>query len=182
MEEERTERAPRVVAGVSGSPGSLTALHRAAAEARRSGAELWAVLAWAPPGGELGHRGPSAPAVLAECRRVAGERLLLTLGGAFGRTVPGVRLAGVVVRGTPGAALVGIADRPDDLLVLGAGSRGRLRRALRPSAARYCLAHARCPVLAVPPSPLQHDLNAMHRRITWRAPVDLRELTDRGTP
>ena len=182
VEQEEAERAPRVVAGVSGSLGSLTALHRAAVEARRSGAELWAVLAWAPPGGELGHRGPPAPAILAECRRVAGERLLLALDAAFGPAVPGVRLEGVVVRGTPGAALVDIADGPDDLMVLGAGSRGRLRRALRPSVSRYCLAHAACPVLAVPPSPLQHEIDVVHRRIAWRAPVDLRELTDRGTP
>jgi hypothetical protein len=40
----------RVVVGVSGSLGSLTALCRAAAEARLRGASLWPVLAWEPPG------------------------------------------------------------------------------------------------------------------------------------
>ncbi|MER7188143.1 universal stress protein, partial [Streptomyces hyaluromycini] len=39
----------RVVVGVSGSLGSVTALRRAVAEARRRQAELWPVLAWEPP-------------------------------------------------------------------------------------------------------------------------------------
>ncbi|NEB81294.1 universal stress protein [Streptomyces sp. SID14478] len=169
------------MAGVSGSLGSLTALHRAVAEARTTGAEVWAVLAWCPPGGELGHRGTPSATVLGACRRAAGEQLLLALDAAFGPAVPGVALKGIVVRGTPGAALVEAAAGPDDLLVLGAGARGRLRRALHPSVSRYCLAHAACPVLAVPPSPLQHALDSAHRRVPWRTPVDIRELTDRGT-
>lgn len=167
-----------VVAGVSGTLGSLTALHRAAAEARRTDAALRAVLAWSPPGGELGHRGPPSPLLLAECRRVAGERLLQALDTAFGPAGPGVPMEGLVVRGIPGAALIASVNSPDDLLVIGAGTRGRLRRALHPSVARYCLAHAACPVLAVPPSPLQDDIDAVQRRIVWHMPLDTRELAD----
>ena len=59
MSEE--ERGPRVVAGVSGSPGSLAALRRAAAEARRRGAELLVVIAWEPPGGDFAHRSALGP-------------------------------------------------------------------------------------------------------------------------
>ncbi|MFD8000700.1 hypothetical protein [Streptomyces mirabilis] len=40
----------RVIAGASGSLGSLAALPRAADEARRTDAELLVVLAWEPPG------------------------------------------------------------------------------------------------------------------------------------
>ncbi|WP_371675451.1 universal stress protein [Streptomyces sp. NBC_01276] len=47
--------------------------------------------------------------------------------------------------------LVDVARDPDDLLAVGSGPRGPLR----PSTARYVLAHAPCPVLTVPPSPLQ---------------------------
>ncbi|MFB0631122.1 hypothetical protein [Streptomyces sp. AB3(2024)] len=47
-----------------------------------------------------------------------------------------------MVRGTPGPALVDVARDPDDLLVGGTGSRAALRRLVRPSVARYCLAHA----------------------------------------
>ncbi|GHH28821.1 hypothetical protein GCM10018780_85980 [Streptomyces lanatus] len=44
----------RVLVGVSGSLGSLTALARGAEEARRRDVELWPVPAWQPPGGVRG--------------------------------------------------------------------------------------------------------------------------------
>ncbi|MER5907836.1 universal stress protein [Streptomyces mirabilis] len=171
----------RVVAGVSGSLGSLAALHRAAAEARRTDAELLVVLAWEPLGGDLANRRSICPVPVADLRQDAGRRLLAALDTAFGDTGPGVPYQGLVVRGTPGRALVETADQGDDLLVVGVGCRGRLRRALFPSVARYCLAHAACPVLAVPPSPLENDLASVHRRISLRMPLDARELTD-GRP
>ncbi|MFJ2823935.1 universal stress protein [Streptomyces toxytricini] len=170
-------RHQRVVTGVSGSPGSLTALHRAAAEARLRNAELWVVLAWQAPGGAqpLGRHcggGTSSPA---PGRAAAVEQLRGALDTAFGTVRPGVTLAGLTVRGTPGAALVDATRDADDLIVVGTGSRSLIRR-LRPSVARYCQTHAACPVLAVPPSPLQADLDAVHRRNLWRLPLDLREL------
>ncbi|MFE2578619.1 universal stress protein [Streptomyces sp. NPDC059378] len=167
----------RVVVGVSGSLGSLTALHRAVGEARRTGGELLAVLAWEPPGGEVAHGRSMFSPPLADLRRDAAERLLAALGTAFGETGPAVPFQGVVVRGTPGRALVETADRADDLLVIGAGSRGAMR-VLFPSAARYCLAHATCPVLAVPPSPLQSELVSLRRRISLRLSLDAREAAD----
>jgi nucleotide-binding universal stress UspA family protein len=172
------EQGRRVVVGVNGSPGSLAALHRAAGEARRTGAELLAVLAWEPPTGELAHRRALLPVPLADLRQEASERLLAALHTAFGDAGPGVPLQGLVARGAPGRALVESADRPDDLLVIGAGCRGRVRRALFPSVARYCLAHAVCPVLALPPSPLREDLAALRRRVSLRLPLDARELTE----
>src|SRR5271166_5021594 len=49
----------RVIAGVSGSAGSLQALRYAAEMARSDDAVLAPVLAWTPPGGELAdHRAP----------------------------------------------------------------------------------------------------------------------------
>lgn len=171
----------RVVVGVSGSLGSLAALHRAADEARRTDAELLVVLAWEPPGGDLAHRRSVCPLPLDELRRDAGMRLLDALDTAFGDTGPGVPYRGLVVQGTVGRALVATADRVDDLLVVGAGCRGRVRRALVPSVARYCFAHSTCPVLAVPPSPLQSELASVHRRVSLRMPFDARELTD-GRP
>ncbi|MYT21831.1 universal stress protein, partial [Streptomyces sp. SID7760] len=69
----------RVVVGVSGSSGSLTALHRAAAEARWRGAQLWVVLAWQPPGGDLGSRGPGGVPMAAAVKAAAVERLRLAL-------------------------------------------------------------------------------------------------------
>jgi nucleotide-binding universal stress UspA family protein len=167
----------RLVVGVSGSPGSLTALVRAAGEARRRGAELWPVHAWEPPGGELAaRRSPAAAVMVPEWERLARERLLGALRDVFGSTDCGLPGQALVARGAPGRALVQIAGREDDVIVVGAGRRGRLQRALWPSVGRYCLAHATCPVLAVPPSPLQTALEAVHRRNVLRLRLDTRRL------
>ncbi|MBT2900967.1 universal stress protein [Streptomyces sp. McG3] len=151
----------RIVVGVSGSPGSLAALHRATAEARERNADLYAVLAWQLPGGGLGGRATYGTAALREHREAAVEDLRTILDGAFAVRRPGVALSGLAVRGEPGAVLVEAAESADGLLVVGAGSRGRWLPALRPSVARYCLAHAACPVLAVPPNPLEAELVAV---------------------
>ncbi|MFJ9241176.1 universal stress protein [Streptomyces sp. NPDC101776] len=169
----------RAVVGVSGSPGSVAALHRAVREARRTGAELLAVLAWEPPGGELAHGRALFTPSGADFRRAAADRLLAVLDAAFGDTGPGIPFQGLVVRGTAGRALVETADRPDDLLVVGAGPRGPLR-VLFPSVTRYCVTHAACPVLTVPPSPLEGEPASLHRRISLRPAVDARELTEGG--
>ncbi|MGW2210768.1 universal stress protein [Streptomyces sp. NPDC001781] len=177
MSEYRPSSAARVVVGVSGSLGSLTALGRAADEARRRGAQLWPVLAWEPPGGDLAaRRSPAATVMVPEWERLARERLVKALCDVFGGTDTGVPGQAIVVRGVPGPALVRITDREDDILVVGAGERGRLHRALWPSVSRYCLARATCPVLAVPPSPLQAALAAVHRRNTWRLRLDTGRL------
>ncbi|MFC9929041.1 universal stress protein [Streptomyces sp. NPDC127190] len=167
---------PRVVVGVSGSLGSVTALRRATALARRLGAELWPVLAWEPPGGDPAtRRCPGADLPVEEWQRLARRRLASVLEEIFGATGPGVPMCAVIVRGAPGPALVATADREDDVLVVGAGRRG-LRRAFSGRVPRHCLSHATCPVLAVPPSPLQSDLLAVHRRNTWHLRMDTRGL------
>ncbi|MET9464679.1 universal stress protein [Streptomyces sp. NPDC006544] len=166
----------RVVAGVSGTPGSLAVLHRAAGEARVRDAELWVVMAWQAPSGELGSRSSCNVSALAQCRATVVERLREVPNTAFDAEKPGVTPAGLTVRATPGAALVDTARGADDLLVVGTGSRSALSRLIRPSVARYCLAHAACPVLAVPPSPLEAELDAVHRRNLWHLPLDTSEL------
>ncbi|MFF2122273.1 universal stress protein [Kitasatospora sp. NPDC058184] len=162
--------APRVVVGVSGSLGSLAALHRGAAEARDRGAVLVPVLAWEPPGGEHGYRRSPCPPLLAAVREAADQRLRDALDAAFGGAGPGVPMRPVLVRGDTGPALLHIADRPDDLLVLG-HSGGPLRRRLRRAVPAYCARRAGCPVLTVPAPELLHDLEALHRRTRWHLPV-----------
>ncbi|MFD5876725.1 universal stress protein [Streptomyces sp. NPDC060322] len=163
----------RIVVGVSGSPGSFAALHRATAEAQERNAELYAVLAWQLPGGGLGSRATYGTAVLRECREAAVEDLRTVLDTAFAVGRPGVTLIGRTVRGEPGAVLVDAVRSADDLLVVGTGARGRWLPGLRAPVARHCLAHAPCPVLAVPPNPLEAELAAVGRRtrsvphMTW---------------
>jgi nucleotide-binding universal stress UspA family protein len=75
-----------------------------------------------------------------------------------------------VVRGEPGPVLSDIAGE-GDLLVIGTGRRGLLSRVLHRSVSRYALAHARCPVLAVPPSALMEALGASRKSWTLRRHV-----------
>jgi hypothetical protein len=57
---------------------------------------------------------------------------------------------------------------PDDLLVVGAGRRGALARLVSGKVSRYCLAHAECPVLAVPPSALAREVvHGLPRWTVW---------------
>ncbi|MBV1947163.1 universal stress protein [Streptomyces sp. BV129] len=168
--------ATRVVVGVSGSLGSVTVLRRATALARRLAAELWPVLAWTPPGGDpAGRRSAVADPLAEEWQRMAEQRLTTLLDDLFGEEGPGIPLHAVLVRGTPGRALLAVADREDDLLVVGTGRRG-LRRAFSGRVSRHCLAHAACPVLAVPPSPLESELSAVRRRNAWHWRMDIRGL------
>jgi nucleotide-binding universal stress UspA family protein len=171
-----TSPTARVVVGVSGSLGSVTALRHATALARRLGAELWPVLAWEPPGGDAATRRSATSGLPTEdWQRLAKQRLASVLDEIFGEDGPGVTAYPVVVRGLPGPALVATADGDTDLLVVGAGRRG-LRRAFSGRVSRHCLAHAVCPVLAVPPSPLESALMAVHRRNAWHRRMDTREL------
>jgi hypothetical protein len=70
-----------------------------------------------------------------------------------------------VERGPAGWVLVTIARRPDDLLVVGAGRRGALPRMAFARVARYCVARAQCPVLAVPPPAVARELGP--GRLAW---------------
>ena len=145
----------RVIVGVDGSEGSVQALRAAAAEARRLDAELHAVCAWAPPGGEIAEMRARSPRSL---HRVWEDAAVARLEGTFERALGGVPVDLVVqrsiVRSAAGPALVELADRPDDILVVGTGAPGAralLRRLLTTgSVTRHCLAKAGCNVHAVP--------------------------------
>ncbi|MFF2205638.1 universal stress protein [Streptomyces sp. NPDC058145] len=109
MPESLMPPAARVVVGVSGSPGSLIALGRAADEARLRGAELWPVVTWQPPEGDLAaRRFPATTAMVPEWERLARERLVAALRDVFGGAGTGLPGQALVVRGAPGA---GCAER-----------------------------------------------------------------------
>jgi hypothetical protein len=73
-----------------------------------------------------------------------------------------------VLRGEAGQVLVGSACQKGDLLVVGAGRRGALRWLTGSWVSRYCLAHARCPVIAVPPSDLAQQSHRLRGRVFSR--------------
>jgi nucleotide-binding universal stress UspA family protein len=172
----------RVIVGASGSPGSLQALRYAEELARAHDAPLIPVLAWVPPGGDLADR--SAPC--GYLRRVwaedAGQRLRDTLRAVWGEIPADSSVRPVVQRGEAGWVLVGTACCPDDLLVVGAGRRGALARVISGKVSRYCLVHARCPVLAVPPPALAQELgHGLLGWVFWHRPLTPDQiLRDRG--
>ncbi len=158
----------RIIVGVHGSLGSLQALRYAADEARKRDVPLLAVTAWVPPGGEMAERRSPSAHLRKVWREAAWERLWEAFDSALGGVPADLRVEPHVVRGETGPVLVDAADQPEDLLVIGTGRRTGLGRLLGRSASRYCLAHARCPVVAVPPSALMdemsHGLRSWHLR------------------
>ena len=156
----------RVIAGVSGSLRSLGALRAGVVEARASGSPVFAVLAWVPPGGEYAYRRAPCPVLLQMWEDAAAQRLAEAFDEAFGGVPEDVLVHRVVARGKPGPVLVALADRPDDLIVLGSGGHTRAGLALPGGVGGYCLAHARCPVLGVPPPDLMAQVRSRPHR--WR--------------
>jgi nucleotide-binding universal stress UspA family protein len=168
----------RVIVGVSGSPGSIPALRYAAGIARQEDVPLMAVHAWVPPGGDLAERRSPSPYLRNIWKQAAGQRLKDELGSAWGCIPDGLDVHAVVMRGEPGPCLVSFADSEDDLLVVGSGPRGWWRRIWRGHVSRYCLAHAHCPVLAVPPTTLAKRATHLFGRRELTVEHALREWAD----
>lgn len=145
----------RVFVGCCGSPGSIRALRYARNLAEGSDAALIPVYAWLPPGGDMADRRAPNPILRKVWQESAWKKLWESIEAAWGGPPDELEMWPVVVRGSTGEVLVGLADRPDDVIVVGSGRRGALSRPFHGRVARYCVAHAGCTVLAVPPSPLE---------------------------
>ena len=123
------------------------------------------MIAWEPPGGDRDERFQNSRSQHRACRDLARQRLRDALIAVWGVIPPGPRVRPQVTRGPAGPVLVDLARRPGDVLVVGAGRRGTLARMALSRVSRYCLVHARCPVLAIPPPALSREL--AHARLTW---------------
>jgi nucleotide-binding universal stress UspA family protein len=138
--------AARVVVGIDGSAVSQAALRAAVDEARRTGAEVEAVMVSQPVTywSDLAVVPPVEDPV-EQTRRRAERFVADVLGEARPR---GVDL--VVEVGTPGEVLVRRAEGAE-LLVVGSRSRSRLAGMLLGSVALHCVVHGSCPVMVVHP-------------------------------
>ena len=157
-----------IVTGVNGSPGSVHALRYAADLARRHDAILVPLLAWAPPCGDLAERKNPNPERRQLWKDDAWQRLQDTIGTAFGGFPHGVRAWPLVLRGPAGPVLINAARAMSDLLVIGAGRRGTPLWSASGRVSRYCLRHAHCPVVAVPPPELARQASHGVRGWAWR--------------
>lgn len=155
----------RVITGVSGSAGSLQALRYAAEMARSDGALLVPVLAWTPPGGEIADRRTPSPELRRAWKQAAWDRLWRAIDLGIGGPPAELEFHPQIARGEAGQVLSELAAEPGDVLVIGAGRRGALRRLVSATVSRYCVGHARCPVIAVPPVSLAAEVHGWHG---WR--------------
>ncbi len=174
----------RVIVGASGSPGSLQALRYAEVLARAHDATLIPVIAWEPPEGERAVRPQSSGYLRQVWQDMACRCLRDALIAVWGEVPDDPMVQPHVERGAAGWVLVSIACRPGDLLVVGAGRRGALARMVSCRVSRYCVAHARCPVLTVPPTALAQEIG--HGRLAWafwhRTLTPARVLRDQDRP
>jgi nucleotide-binding universal stress UspA family protein len=138
-----------VVLGVSESLAGLQALRYAVSEARRRDLPVLAVRAWqfvAP------WRGYDVDQVRLELAAEAAAATDRAFGTAMGGVPAGVVVEALTVELPPGVALVTNSQHDGDVVVVGAPRRWVWWA--RSSAVRYCLRHAGCPVITVPPPAL----------------------------
>jgi nucleotide-binding universal stress UspA family protein len=135
----------------------VPALRQAADLTRRHDAVLIPLHAWVPPDGDRHERMHPCLELRQLWEDDAWQRLWQALDTALGGLPAGIRVQPAVRRGAPGKVLTGAARQPGDLLVIGSGPRGPLRRLGGCGVAAYCLAHASCPVVAVPPPLLAQE-------------------------
>lgn len=147
---------PRVVLGVTGSLANLAALHAAVWHARNWQRPLLAVFARPasenPPRPRRRARHPASP-------EAATTVMDQAFTDGFGVLPTDIELEFRVGRGAPAELLLETAERPGDLLIIGA-SRGGLRRLWHPTVSAECRSRAR-QLIVVPRPPLLDELGQL---------------------
>lgn len=142
----------QIVVGIDDSPSSRAALRWAAEQAERAATTLRAVYVFDPP---LGLEATGGPFVVEELVYSSDtgvppvQRANIT--ALFEEVDPRAGWELDFVIGKAGPVLVDAA-RSAQLLVVGTQEHVGLGRLLAGSTSHYCLSHASCPVVAVPPS------------------------------
>jgi nucleotide-binding universal stress UspA family protein len=146
----------RIVVGIGRSSGAYQALRYAVAEARRRGAPLLAVRAFAANSAGQSVF-PSAVSNAAAMRQID-----MAFTEALGGRPPDVRVEIRVCQGAAPRILVSAADRENDLLVIGGCGVRRWIGRRNTAIARFCAQQATCPVVIVPPTVLARSGQADH--------------------
>jgi nucleotide-binding universal stress UspA family protein len=140
---------PRIVAGVDGSPSSLSALRWAVGQAGLTGASVDAVIAWHYPaaagsggyGMAVGSAGPD------DFREIA-EKIVADATSRIPGLSGDVRVHARVAEGNAARVLLDAAGGAE-LLVVGSRGHGGFTEALLGSVSQHCVQHAPCPVVVI---------------------------------
>lgn len=134
----------RIVVGLDGSECSKAALKWAAEEARRHGAELFAISAWTPP--PVAYPFGGFPAGVeqqpAENARAVLEQILRDELGED----PGITVHSDVIEGNPSKVLIDLS-KDADVVVIGTRGHGGFTGMLLGSVSQHVTAHAACTVV-----------------------------------
>jgi nucleotide-binding universal stress UspA family protein len=145
-----TIQEPRIVAGVDGSPSSLSALRWAIRQAGLTGATVDAVIAWHYPAAAAGYGW--APIGMEQAGGFDFKEISeKTLADAVSSTLDpasDVRVQALIAEGNPAQVLLDAAADAD-LLVVGSRGHGGFAEALLGSVSQHCVQHASCPVVVI---------------------------------
>jgi nucleotide-binding universal stress UspA family protein len=142
------DAAPRIVAGVDGSPPSLAALRWAVRQAGLTGATVDAMIAWRYPVLPVAV-GPAPAAVIdpAEFEKDADRTVTDAIRAVIGAGSD-VQVSAHVKEGNPAQVLLDAAAEAD-LLVVGSRGHGGFAEALLGSVGQQCVHYAPCPVVII---------------------------------
>lgn len=148
----------RVIVGVDDSSAGLAAIAAAVMLARGYRAQLVAVRAWAlglPRHGGRRLRHVTHPHVIlsfSDTEQRAASTVLIgdAFKAAIGRMPADVTVTMKTPDSDPAVALVALASKPGDIIVVGTDGGHLVRHLIHGSVSRYCVKHASCPVILVP--------------------------------
>jgi nucleotide-binding universal stress UspA family protein len=140
---------PRIVVGVDGSASSEQALRWALRQAKLTGADIEAVIAWHFPFISGGYTWPPAGIMVSatDFRKFAERVLADTVSRATSGDLPSP-VTQEVLEGDAAAVLIR-ESAGAELLVVGSRGHGGLAEAMLGSVGQHCVHHAACPVVIV---------------------------------
>jgi nucleotide-binding universal stress UspA family protein len=138
----------RMVAGVDGSPSSMSALRWAVRQADLTGTAVDAVIAWNYPAGAGGYGWAPTGSEGSFDFQESAEKTLADAVSSAVDLGSDVEIRSLVVEGLPAQVLLDASDGAD-LLVVGSRGHGGFAEALLGSVSQHCVHHAHCPVVVI---------------------------------